>query len=302
MNFQHLIKQDEVQTSRYFAVKAESFSNLIDSIQKSLWKDFQCRSILQELGKDKSVQDYSLDSSSQLLLFKDWVVDPNDTTIQIQILQKRHDSPLAGHPGQEKTLKLVKQDFHWSGMSQFIKDYASSCQQSPRNNNIHHKKFGLLKPPPISHGPWICLSMDFITQLPLSNSGHSGQVFIPTVSSITSLDLAHLFIKNIFSKNGLPSIIFSDRGSLFVSSFWTNLCQKLKISRDLSTAYQPETDGQTERINQTIEKYLWMYFSYHQDDWNTSNPLAEFAYNTSDHSSTKQSLFFAVYGRDPQFD
>ncbi|MBW0477456.1 hypothetical protein O181_017171 [Austropuccinia psidii MF-1] len=70
----------------------------------------------------------------------------------------------------------------------------------------------------------------------------------------------------------------------------------------MSTAYHPETDGQTERVNQIVEQYLWMYVSYHQDDWNTWLPLAEFAYNTSDHSSTKQSPFFTVYGRDPQFD
>ncbi|MBW0502396.1 hypothetical protein O181_042111 [Austropuccinia psidii MF-1] len=98
--------------------------------------------------------------------------------------------------------------------------------------------------------------------------------------SITSFDLAHLLIKNIFSKNGLPSRIVSDRGSLFVCSFWTNLCQQPKISRDLSTAYHPETDGQTQRVNLILEQYLWI----------------------SEHSSTKQSLFFTFYGRDPQFD
>ncbi|MBW0569825.1 hypothetical protein O181_109540 [Austropuccinia psidii MF-1] len=92
INFQQLIKQDEVQPSRYFAVKVESFSNLIDSIQQRLWQDSQYRSILEELGKGKSIQDYSLDSSSQLPLFKDWVVVPNDPTIQLRILQKRHDS------------------------------------------------------------------------------------------------------------------------------------------------------------------------------------------------------------------
>ncbi|MBW0565842.1 hypothetical protein O181_105557 [Austropuccinia psidii MF-1] len=153
-------------------------------------------------------------------------------------------------------------------MTQFIKDYISSCHQCSRNNNIHHKKFGLLKPLPIPNGPWICLSMDFITQLPLSNSFDLILVivdrfsnmafFIPTMSSITSLDLAHLFINNIFSKHGPPSSIVSDRGPLFVSSFWTNICQQLKISRDLSTAYHPETDGQTERVNQILEQYLWI--------------------------------------------
>ncbi|MBW0569176.1 hypothetical protein O181_108891 [Austropuccinia psidii MF-1] len=287
MNFQQLIKQDEVQPSRYFAVNMESFSDLIESIQKKLWQDPQYRSILQELGKGKSVQDYSFDSPSQLLLFKDWVVVLNDPTIHLSILQKHHDFPLAGQTVQEKTPKFVKGDFHWSGMTQFIRDYVSSCQQCSRNKNIHHKKFGLLETLPIPNGPWIFLSIYFITQLPLSNSFDSILVivdifskmalFIPTMSSITSLDLAHLFIKNIFSKHGLPSRIVSDRGPLLVSAFWTNLCQKRKISRDLSTVYHPETDGQTERVNQILEQYLWMYVSYHQDDWNTWLPLAEFA-------------------------
>ncbi|MBW0566228.1 hypothetical protein O181_105943, partial [Austropuccinia psidii MF-1] len=290
-----LSRQDNVYPERgedFISKNPMSFQHLIK--QQALWQDSQYRSILQELGKGESIQDYSLDSSSQILLFKDWVAVPNDPTIQLSILQKRHDSPLDGHPGQEKTLKIVKQDFHWSGMTQFIKDYVSSCQQCSRNKNINHKKFGLLKPLPIPNGPWICLSMDFITQLPLSNSFDSILVivnrfskmagFIPTMPSITSLDLAHLFIKNIFSKHGLPSSI------------------KLNIPRDLSTAYHPETNGKTERVNQILEQYLWMYVGYHQDDWNTWLPLAEFAYNNSDHSSTKQSPFFTVYGRDPQFD
>ncbi|MBW0504255.1 hypothetical protein O181_043970 [Austropuccinia psidii MF-1] len=127
-------------------------------------------------------------------------------------------------------------------------------------------------------------------------------IFLPTYSEITSLDLAQIFISHVFSKHGLPISIVSDRGSLFVSSFWTQLCQQLKISRDLSTAFHPETDGQTERLNQIVEKYLWLYVSYHQDDWHTWLSLAEFAYNNSEHSSTKQSPFFTIYGTNPSFD
>ncbi|MBW0505290.1 hypothetical protein O181_045005 [Austropuccinia psidii MF-1] len=311
MSFQQLIKQDEVQPSRFCAVKVKFFSNFIESIQKKLLQDSQYRSILKDLDKGKFVQDYSLDSSSQLLLFKDQVVVPNGPTIQVGILQKLNYSLLASHPSKEKTLKLVKQDFHWSGMTQLINYYVSSCQQCSRNKNIHKKKFALLKHLPIPNCPWICLSIEFITPLLLSNSFYSFlvivdrfskmEVFIPTMSSITSLDLAHLFIKNIFSKHGLPSRIVSDRGSLFVSSFWTNLCQKLKISRDLLTAYHQETYGQTARVNQILAQYLWSFVSYHKDHWNTWLPLPEFAYNNSDHSSTKQSLFFTVYGKDPQF-
>ncbi|MBW0493884.1 hypothetical protein O181_033599 [Austropuccinia psidii MF-1] len=154
--------------------------------------------------------------------------------------------------------------------------------------------------------------MYFITQLPLSNSFDSILIIVDrfskiavsilTMSSITSLNLDHLFNKNIYSKHGLPSKIVIDKGSVFVSSFWTNFCQQLKISRGLSTSHHSETDGKTERLNQILEQYLWIYIRIHQDDSNTWLPLAEFSYNNSDHSSTKQSLFFTVYGRNSQLD
>ncbi|MBW0579415.1 hypothetical protein O181_119130 [Austropuccinia psidii MF-1] len=133
--------------------------------------------------------------------------------------------------------------------------------------------------------------MDFITQFPLSKNFDSiivvvdrfskMEIFIPTYGTITALDLAQIFISHVFSKHGLPQI---------------------KILRDISTAFHPETDGQTERVNQILEQYLWMYVSYNQDDWYTWLPLAEFSYNNAEHSSTKQSPFFTIYGRNPSFD
>ncbi|MBW0553969.1 hypothetical protein O181_093684 [Austropuccinia psidii MF-1] len=108
-------------------------------------------------------------------------------------------------------------------------------------------------------------------------------IFDPAYGTITSLDLAQIFINHVFSKNDLPASIISDRFSSFVSSFWTKLCQQLKISRDLSTAFHPETDGQTEMVNQILEQYLLMYVSYHQDDGYTWLPLAKFAYDNAEH-------------------
>ncbi|MBW0515469.1 hypothetical protein O181_055184 [Austropuccinia psidii MF-1] len=127
-------------------------------------------------------------------------------------------------------------------------------------------------------------------------------IFIPAYGTITALELAQIFISHVFSKHGLPVSIVSDRGSLFFSSLWTNLYQKLKISRDLSTAFHPETDGQIERVNQILEQYHWMYVSYNQFDWHTWLCLAEFAYNNAEHSATKQSPFFTIYGRNSSFD
>ncbi|MBW0487879.1 hypothetical protein O181_027594 [Austropuccinia psidii MF-1] len=156
MNWKQLIKEDEVQPSKLVAVNVESFSNLIDSIQRALWHDPQYRSTLKDLGKGNPVEDYSLYSSSQIVLFKDWAVVLNNPTIKLRILQNLHDSPLACHSGQEKTVKIVKREFHWSCITQFIQDSFSYCQLFSRNKNINNKKFGLLKPLPIPNCPWVC--------------------------------------------------------------------------------------------------------------------------------------------------
>ncbi|MBW0477003.1 hypothetical protein O181_016718 [Austropuccinia psidii MF-1] len=153
--------------------------------------------------------------------------------------------------------------------------------------------------------------MDFITKPLFSNNFDSILVvldrfskivlFITAYGEITALDLAQIFINHVFSKHGLPTSTVSDRGSSFVLSFWTQLCQQLKMSRYISISFHPETDGQTERVNKILEQYLWMYISYHQDDRDTCLPLPEFAYDNSEQLSTKQSPFLTIYGRNPSF-
>ncbi|MBW0559107.1 hypothetical protein O181_098822 [Austropuccinia psidii MF-1] len=199
-SFHQVIKQDGIQESRFFSIKVEIFSDLVDKTQKEVWQEKDYKEMIKQLARGESLPDYSLEPQAKLLLFKDRVVIPSNEELQLNILQKHHDSPLAGHPGQEKTLKLIKRDFHWAGMNQFIKDDVSSCQQCSRNKNIHHKNFGLLKPLQISSGPWNSLSMDFINKLPLSNNFDSILVvvdrfskiaiFIPTYGTFTALDLA----------------------------------------------------------------------------------------------------------------
>ncbi|MBW0464092.1 hypothetical protein O181_003807 [Austropuccinia psidii MF-1] len=286
-NFHQVIKQDGIQVSRFFSIEVEIFSDLVEQIQKEVWQDKDYKEILKQLARGESVSDYTLEPQAKLLSFKNRVVIPRNQEIQLNILQKHNDSPFAGHPGLEKTLKLIKRNSYCAGINQFIKDYGYSFQNCSGNKNIDYKKFGLLKPLQIPYGPWNSLLMDFITQFPLSNNFDSILVVV---------------YSHVFSKHGLLASIVSGRGSLFVSSFWTQLCQQLKISRDISTAFQPETDGQTERVNQILEQYLWIYFSYHQDDWPTWLPLAEFSHNDAEHSSTKKSPFFTIYGRNHSFN
>ena len=154
--------------------------------------------------------------------------------------------------------------------------------------------------------------MDFIEALPLLDEFDSilvvvdrltkYAVFIKCRTTDSALQLAALFLKHVFAKHGALTDIVSDRGKLFVSEFWSSLCKLLDIKANLSTAYHPETDGQTERINQILEQYLRLYVNYQQDDWVALLLFAEFAYNNTPHSATQVTPFFANKGFHLRFE
>jgi transposase InsO family protein len=124
--------------------------------------------------------------------------------------------------------------------------------------------------------------------------------FLLCKGTCDSKEVAQLYIEHIWKLHGLPKTIISDRGPQFVSEFWKHLTQRLKITALLSTAYHPETDGQTEIANSFLEQYLRSHVSYLQDDWAQWLPLAEFAINNATNESIKTSLFFANYGFHPR--
>ena len=151
--------------------------------------------------------------------------------------------------------------------------------------------------------------MDFITHLPESHRYNAIIVvvdwltkmkhFIPCRGTCDTEEVARLFIKYVWKLHGLPKTIISDRGPQFVSEFWKHLTRCLGIQSLLSTAYHPETDGQTERANSFLEQYLRSQVSYLQDDWVRWLPLAEFAVNNATNESIQTTPFFANYGFHP---
>jgi len=113
-------------------------------------------------------------------------------------------------------------------------------------------------------------------------------------------NLAHIFLLQVFAKHETPTDIISNQGKHFISQFWQSLCQLLGIKANLSTAYHPETDGQTKCVNQILEQYLRVYVNYQQDNWVNLLPLAEFAYNSTSHSVTMVTPFFTNKGFHPK--
>ena len=124
-------------------------------------------------------------------------------------------------------------------------------------------------------------------------------IFIPAHDTITSMDLAYLFILYVFSKHSIPSYVTSNRGSEFVSNFFQSLGTALDMRLHFTSGYHPEGDGQTECMNQTLEQYLCVYCNYQQDNWHKLLPLAEFAYNNAPNATTSVSPFFANKGYHP---
>ncbi|SOV06304.1 uncharacterized protein UDID_19619 [Ustilago sp. UG-2017a] len=211
----------------------------------------------------------------------------------------------------EKTLSLVRQSFFWLGMSKFVHSFVDSCETCRRIKAVRHKPYGHLKSLPVPPHPWSSISMDLIEQLPPSSDFTAilvvvdcltkMAIFVPTTNELDAPKLAKLFLHHVYSKHGLPTSIVSDRGSEFTSHFWRSLSTLLGIENHFSSAYHPQSDGQTERIHQVLEQFLWGYSNHLQTDWSDLLPLAEFSYNNAEHASTQLTLFFANYGYHPHF-
>jgi len=165
-------------------------------------------------------------------------------------------------------------------------------------------------PNSIPEKPWMHILADFITKLPLAQGYDSILVvvdqltkmihFIPTTKKTSAEGLAKLFRDNIWKLHGLPESIISDRGPQFMAGLMRELNRMLGIESKLSTAFHPQTDGQTERVNQELEQYLRMFIDYRQEQWPDWLGTAEFAYNNKTYSSTKMSPFKANYRQDPR--
>jgi hypothetical protein len=233
-----------------------------------------------------------------------YVPEAND--LRLHVLRYFHDHPLSGHFGQNRTLELIRREYTWPSIRAFIQDYVKSCTTCARAKTPRHKPYGTLKQLFIPEHPWDSISMDFIEQLP-SSSGYTAilviidrlskqAIFTPTHDTITSPELAKLFLLHVFSKHGVPSHVTSDRGSEFVSHFFRSLGKALDMHLHFTSGYHPEGDGQTEHTNQTLEQYLRIYCSYQQDNWSDLLPLAEFSYNNAPSATTGISPFFANKG------
>ncbi len=273
-------------------------------------KDY--KSLLQSGPREfkKSLEEWNYENGLLLYRGKVYIPKSTDDHLRQRIVQIHHDLPSAGHPGRWKTYELVSRNYWWPGMSVFVKNYVTGCDTCQRMKNRPQQPYGPLQPNKVPNGPWEIITVDLITQLPESY-GHDAICvvddrltkrahFYPITNKFTAKDLARLFYDRIYPLHGLPLQIISDRGTQFAAELFQEWCKLLGIESSLSTAYHPQTDGQTERVNQVLEQYLRCYVDYNLDNWAITLNMAEFAYNNQAHEGTKESPFFLEYGRHPR--
>jgi len=191
-----------------------------------------------------------------------------------------------------------------------MKRYVEGCNACQHNKNRTEQPADKLMPNSIPEKPWTHILADFITKLPLAQGYDSILVvvdrltkmvyFIPTTKKTSAKGLARLFRGNVWKLHGLPESIISDRGPQFAAGLMRELNGMLRIKSKLSTAFHPQTDGQTERVNQELEQYLRMFIDHRQEQWSEWLGTAEFAYNNKVHSSTRTSPFKANYRQNPR--
>ena len=195
-------------------------------------------------------------------------------------------------------------------MKDDVKAYVKSCDSCQRVKARNHRPEGLLQPLPIPDQKWWVVTMDFITDLPKSTRGHDSILVIcdkltkmihlvPTVKTCSAQEAATLIINNVVRLHGIPRIIISDRDPRFTASLYQGIEAALGIKHAFSSAFHPETDGQTERTNRVVEDYLRHYVNTTQTDWEEHLAMAEFAYNNAYHSATQSTPFLLNYGVEP---
>nr|GEZ79068.1 putative reverse transcriptase domain-containing protein [Tanacetum cinerariifolium] len=202
----------------------------------------------------------------------------------------------------------MKKLYWWPNIKADIATYVSKCLTCAKVKAEHQKPSGLLVQPKIPEWKWDNITMDFVTKLPKSSHGYDtiwviadrltkSTIFTPIRETDPMDKLARIYLKEVITRHGIPVSIISDRDPRFASNFWRSLQNALGIGLDMSTAYHPETDGQSERTIQTLEDMLRACAIDFGKGWVNHLPLVKFSYNNSYHATIKAAPFEALYGQ-----
>jgi len=311
------VKGDNANT---IVLKNEWFSDSPDTTRVNRLSFRDEEEILEEIRRrrqqcDKKVEQGLLTQSKDyketngVVEYKGLIYVPRDRTLRDRILYAHHDTPLMGHPGRNQTVGLIQRNYWWPGLRGHAAKYVSACETCQRTKPRQGAIAAPLHPHDPPSAPWEVISADMIG--PLSKSNGFDAIFVivdrltkmviavPSTVDQTAEGTARIFRDHVFKRFGVPKKVISDRGPQFVSNFMTEFYRMVGITANPSTAYHPQTDGQTERANAEVEKYLRAWINTRQDDWAEWLAIAEFAINNRTTTATGVSPFELNYGRHP---
>src|SRR5260221_2635927 len=236
-----------------------------------------------------------------VVLYRGRVYILDNPWLHHDLVHAHHSTIVVGHPGCWKMLELVSWNYWWPGLSRYVAKFITGCDACNWTKTFLTQKVGKLIPNKAPDRCWQVISIDMIGELPDSKGYNAALVVvdhlskwihaIPTVTSLDSARVARLFLEHVWCHHGLPEEVISDSGPAFISNFSHDLTTLLGVKLTLSTSYHPQTNSQTEHVNQEIEAYLQVFVSHQQDDWADWLPLVEFVYNNKVHAATCQTLF-----------
>ncbi|GJZ29661.1 putative reverse transcriptase domain-containing protein [Tanacetum coccineum] len=298
-----LSRKERVKPKRVRAMNMILQSSIKDRIlaaQKEVVDEFA--------GLQKGLDEMIEQRSDGTLYYLDRIWVPLKGEVRTLIMDEAHKSKYSVHPGADKMYYDLRDRYWWPGMKKDIAEYVSKCLTCLKVKAEHQRPSGLLQQPEIPIWKWEGIAMDFVTKLPRTSSGHDtiwvivdrltkSAHFLPMREDYKMERLARLYLNEIVARHGVPISIISDRDSRFTSRFWQSMQEALGTRLDMSTAYHPQTDGQSERTIQTLEDMLRACVLDFRGSWDVHLPLVEFSYNNSYHSSVRCAPFEALYGR-----
>ncbi|KOM49767.1 hypothetical protein LR48_Vigan08g059400 [Vigna angularis] len=300
--------EDELQEEKELSVIARPYWQDFREILEEVEADEELRKVIDDLKRDPNSHP-SFTLENERLHYKGRLVLSARSAWVPKLIAEFHTTQTGGHSGVYRTYRKVAQSLYWVGMKKAVTEFVASCLVCQQHKYLTSSPQGLLQPLPIPNAIWEEISMDFIVKLPksrgydavlvvvdrLSKYGH----FIPLKHPYSARTIAEVFVKEIVRLHGVPLSIVSDRDPLFLSNFWKELFKLQGTHLKMSTAYHPESDGQTEVVNRVLEGYLRCFCSEQPKGWCIVLPWAEYWYNTSYQESAKCTPFETVYGRPP---
>jgi hypothetical protein len=229
---------------------------------------------------------------------------PPTSPLLQEILQATHDD---GHEGVQRTLHRLRRDFHFPNMKERVQDWVRACAVCQRNKSEHLHPAGLLLPLPVPQAVWTDVTLDFVEALPrvrgksviltvvdrLSKYCH----FIPLAHTYSAESVAQAFFSEVVRLHGVPQSMVSDRDTVFTSLFWQELMRLMGTKLHMTTAFHPQSDGQSESANRVIIMYPRCLTGDRPHQWLRWLPWAEYLFNTAYQSSLRDTPFRVVYGR-----